>query len=67
MTKDEFQSAVQEAVDKALAKAGPQYDEAKEKSKEAYAKLVALWGRRIANTVLIGGALAVAFFAGKWL
>lgn len=66
MTKDELDAIIQESIDKAVAQLGPKYEQAKAKSNEAYAELVAKWGRWAANSILIGGALAAAFFAGKF-
>ena len=67
MTKDELDAIIKESVDRAVKELGPKYEEAKTKSKEKYNELVALWGRRAVNTVLILGALAVAYFAGKFI
>jgi len=62
MTKDEFEEALSKFADKLML--DERYEKVKSKSNEAYAELVKKWGRRAANTVLIVGALAVAFFLG---
>ena len=65
MTEEEIKKQIQEAADLAAIKVRTAYEKAKVESDQKYNELVAKWGRRAVNTVLIGGALAVAFFLGK--
>ena len=65
MTEEEIKKQIQEAADLAAVKVRTAYEKAKAESDNKYNELVTKWGRRAANTVLIGGALAVAFFLGK--
>jgi len=64
MTSDEFRAELEKAVEKAVERLGPKYEGAKVKSKEQYDELVARWGRRVVNTVLVLGTIAVSFATG---
>lgn len=64
MTDDELKALVERVGAKLSEQAKEQYERSKSESKEKYNALVAKWGRRAVNTVLVLGSLGAAFGAG---
>lgn len=64
MTDDEIKAAIEKAAETAAIRGKILYEKAKEETDAKYREMVAKWGRRITNTVLISGTIVASFAAG---